>query len=174
MKQLVFKITFFAIFTFGSYSLLLADGSQNRKNILFKIERSRDADVIHYEANLLEDGSLNVVDPIRIYWVKHTRKGETGPLTKIQNSLAYGLKIIEAIPEKVEFQFVSFDQPMILRKTENGKYRVFTFFEAKEVEVERLYVHFSGGSYWFPKIGHVEMYAVTPDAGELVVEIIKP
>jgi hypothetical protein len=173
MKQLLVKTAFFMILAFD-HSVVLADGAGNRENILFIIERSRDADVIHYEVNLLEDGSFNVTDPIRIYWVKHTKNGETGPLTKIQNNLAYGLKIIKSTPEKVEFQFVSFDQPMTLRKIKNGNYRVFTQIKGLEVEVEQIFVRFSGGSYWFPKIGQVEMYAVIPGAGEVVVEVIKP
>lgn len=173
MNQLLIKTAFFIILGFG-YSVVLADGSGNRKNILFKIERSRDADVIHYEVNLMENGSFNVVDPIRIYWVKHTKNGETGPLTKIQKNLAYGLKIIKSTPEKVEFQFVSFDQPMTLKKTENGNYRVLTQIRGVEVEVERIFVRFSGDSYWFPKIGQVEIYAVISGAGVVVVEVIKP
>lgn len=173
MQQLLFKKVLFIILAFGT-SVALADGSGNRENVLFKIERSRDTDVIHYEINLLENGSFNVADPIRIYWVKHTKNGETGPLTKIQNNRAYGLKIIKSTSEKVKFQFVSFDQPMTLRKSENGNYRVFTQMNGLVVEVERIFVRFSGGSYWFPKIGQVEMYGIIPDAGEVVVEVIKP
>lgn len=72
-----------------------ADGSEKDKNYLFKIERSRDADVVFYEANLMEDGSLNQENPIIIYWKKFTTNGKTEPLTKVQNSLSYGLKFLE-------------------------------------------------------------------------------
>jgi hypothetical protein len=174
MKQFFIKTALFIILTLGPSVILQAEGFGNRENILFKIERSRDADVIHYEANLLDDGTLNVENPIRIYWLKHTKNGKTAPLTKVQQGLAYGLKILEVTQEKVEFQFVSFDQHMTLRKNENGNYRVSTQIKGLVVEVERIYVRFSGGSYWFPKIGQVEIYAIIPDAGETLFKVIKP
>jgi hypothetical protein len=63
---------------------------------------------------------------------------------------------------------------MTLKKTKNGNYRVLIQIREVEVEVERIYVRFSGGSYWFPQIGQVEIYAIIPDAGEALVEVIKP
>ena len=65
-------------------------------NLLFKIERSRDADEVYYEVNTLADGTLDTDNSIRIYRVKHTENGQTELLTKIQKSLAYGsMKAIE-------------------------------------------------------------------------------
>ena len=151
-----------------------ADGSEKDKNYLFKIERSRDADVVIYEANLMEDGSLNQKNPIIIYWKKFTINGKTEPLTKVQNSLSYGLKFLEVTSSETEFQLMAFEQSMTLRKNAKGDYKVYARIGNQEMEVERIYVWFSNKSYWFPKVGRVELYTKTANTPEILAKVITP
>lgn len=158
----------------GSLNVSFAKGSERGNHILFKIERSRDADEIYYEANLMADGSLNQESPVSIYWKKHTQNGKTELLTKVQNSLSYGLKFQEVTSYTAEFQFVSFEQPMILRKNTDGEYKVFTWIDKQETEVERIYVWFSNKSYWFPKVGRVVLYTKAANTPEILAKVITP
>jgi tRNA(Ile2) C34 agmatinyltransferase TiaS len=151
-----------------------AGGSEKDKKYLFKIERSRDADVVIYEANLMEDGSLNQKNPIIIYWKKFTTNGKTEPLTKVQNSLSYGLKFLEVTSNETEFQLMAFEQSMTLRKNAKGDYKVYSRIGNQEMEVERIYVWFSNKSYWFPKVGRVELYTKTANTPEILAKVITP
>jgi hypothetical protein len=144
-------------------------------NFLFKIGRSKDANEIYYEVKTNYNGSLNLKEPIKIYWVKYTENGKIEPLTKIQQHFAYGLKFLEVTPEKAGFQFVSYSKRTLqLRKNASGSFAVFTEVDGKEVELERVFIQIDGGTFWFPKITRVEVHTKNPQAGDLLVEIIHP
>lgn len=165
MNKLCFAVFLLLLFS-GDLLTAFAQGTVKNKNYLFKIERNRDADEIYYEANLTDDGRLIQEQPIQVYWVKHTANGKTEPLTKVQNSMSYGIKFLDISSEKTEFQLVSFDQTMTLRKNSAGEYKVFTWFDNQESEVERIFIWFSNKSYWFPKVGRVECYAKNAKTNE--------
>ncbi|MBN1987716.1 MAG: DUF4833 domain-containing protein [Prolixibacteraceae bacterium] len=167
-------IVLLGLILMGVPSSSFAFDSENNKNYLFKIERSRDADVVIYEANLSKDGSLNQKDPIRVYWKKNTDNGKIESLTKVQNSLSYGLRIIEVNSFKTEFQLVAFEQPMTLKKNTDGDYKVYVWIEDQEMEVERIYVRFSNKSYWFPKVGSVGLYTKAVNTPEILAKVITP
>jgi hypothetical protein len=158
----------------GVISPSFAYGSENDKNYLFRIERSRDADVVIYEANLREDGSLNQENPVCVYWKKLTDNGKTEPLTKVQNSLSYGLKFLEITSFETEFQLVAFEQSMTLKKNTDGDYKVYVSIDNQEMEVERIYIWFSNKSYWFPKVGRVELYTKAASTPEILAKVITP
>ncbi len=153
-----------------------ATGSEiSNNNSLFKIGRSKDANEIYYEVKTNPDGSLDIKDPIQIYWIKYTKNNTIEPLTMVQQKFAYGLKFLETTPEKAEFQFVSYSKrTLLLRKNSNGNYGVFTEVDGREMELERVFIQIDGGTFWFPKITRVEVHAKKAEAGELVVEVIRP
>ena len=47
---------------------------------LFKIGRSKDVNEIYYDIQIDTDGKLNLVKPVKIYWIKHTSGGKIKPL----------------------------------------------------------------------------------------------
>lgn len=175
MKNFVKYIILINTFIFLFEITALADGKNERQEnkLLFKIERSRDADEIYYEVNTLADETLDTDNPIRIYWVMHTQNGQAEPLTKIQKSLAYGLKFSNVTPDTAEFQFVSFEQSLILQKAKNGIFRVFADIDGQQVEVDQINIEFLNNSFWFPKIGKVEMVATLPNTGKTLTKEIK-
>lgn len=175
MKQ-YFKTTII-LAVFLAFSLIsgasISENSNN--NSLFKIGRSKDANEIFYEVKTTQNGSLDLKEPIKIYWVKYTKNNAIEPLTMVQQKFAYGLKFLETTQESAEFQFVSYSKRTLsLRKNSHGNYGVFTEVEGKKVELERVFIQIDGGTFWFPKITRVEVHAKKAEAGELVVEVIRP
>ena len=175
MKQLIKTTIFLAVFLVFGLVSGASDLVNSNRNSLFKIGRSKDANEIFYEVKTTTSGSLDLKEPVKIYWIKYTENNEIEPLTMIQQKFAYGLKFLEVTTEKAEFQFVSYaKRTLTLRKNNTGKYGVFTEVEGKEVELERVFIQIDGGSFWFPKITRVEIHAKKAEAGKLVVEVIKP
>lgn len=169
--QIIFTILFFVT----GLTLNASEFDDSDNCFLFKINRNRDANEIYYEAKTTPDGSLDINEPVNIYWIKYTNKGKTEPLTKIQQHFAYGLKFLEIAPDSAVFQFVSFSgKTLILRKKEFGNFAVYTVMEGVEVELERVFIHIDGGTFLLPKITRVEIHAKSPIQNQLVVEIIKP
>lgn len=163
------------LFVISSAFVSASEFADSDNCLLFKINRNRDANEIFYEVKTEPDGSLDLVEPVKIYWIKYTKKGKTEPLTKIQQHFAYGLNFLEIASDSAAFQFVSFSEKTLkLRKNELGNFAVFTKMEGIEVELERVFIHIDGGTFLLPKITRVEIHAKNPQANQLVVEIIKP
>ncbi len=88
---------------------------------LFKIDRSRDPDIVMYDVNLDSQGNLNMSMPISVYWKKITEDGQFESLTGIQRNFGYGLKFQNISETMAEFQFVSsLDRTFELRKSGNN------------------------------------------------------
>jgi len=163
------------ISTLVSTAFIYPGGSYvaTERNMLFKIDRSRDPDVIVYDVNLNSMGELDKSNPINIYWIKNTQKGIIKPLTGIQKKFGYGLKFISISENMADFQFVSyFDRVFKLRRTDNNQFKVFTVSHNKKVEVQRLYVQFEDKSSWIPNITNIELYGIDTDNGNPVSESI--
>lgn len=175
MKQFI-KTAVFSVFLLLISMASNAIGlEKNNNNSLFKIGRSKDANEIYYEVKTKQNGSLDLKEPIKIYWIKYAKNGELESLTKIQQHFAYGLKFLDVTPEKAKFQFVSYSKRnLLLRKKTDGNYGVFTQAEGREVELERIFIQIDGGTFWFPKITRVEVHGRNTQAGDLLVEIIHP
>lgn len=142
---------------------------------LFRIERSRDANTIFYEVRLNENGKLNMSNPIKIYWIKYTDKGQKEPLTWIQTKFAYGIKYLETDHEMAKFQFVSYrKRDFILKKDKAGQFKVYTQLNGKLVVVNKIFIQIDGGSFWFPEIPKVELYALDYLADKEFIETIRP
>lgn len=175
MKQLIKAITFLAVFLVFGPVLEVFSSENSHRNSLFKIGRSKDANEIFYEVKTTPGGSLDIKEPIKIYWIKYTENNSIEPLTLVQQKFAYGLKFLKVNSESAEFQFVSYSKRTLsLRKNSNGNYGVFTEVDGKEVELERVFIQIDGGTFWFPKITRVEVHAKKAEAGELLVEVIEP
>lgn len=175
MNQFTNKILLVFGLVIGILNSSNAISSDSTNATLFKIGRSKDANEIYYEVKTNRDGSLDLKEPIKIYWVKYTENGEIEPLTKIQQHFAYGLKFLKVTAEEASFQFVSYSKrTLTLRKTEDGSYGVFIIVDEKEVELERVFIQIDGGTFWFPKITRVEVHTRNPQEGDLLVEVINP
>ena len=142
---------------------------------LFKIDRSRDPDIVLYDVNVDSQGNLDTSMPISVYWKKITENGVFEPLTGIQKKFGYGIKFQNINNHSAEFKFVSsLDRIFELRKSGDDHYRVFTFSEGHKVEVKSLYIHFEDDTFWFPEISSIELVGIDVALGGLITESIIP
>lgn len=144
------------------------------RQFLFKIERTRDADEVYYDANLLADGSLHLENPVSVYWVRHTADGRHEPLTWMQRRYAYGLNILERATDRVVFQFVSYSKmTFVLRRDRHGVFKVFVANTHKS-QVMGIRVFFEPGTLLLPSIEKVELHTIHAGTGSLMVQAIRP
>ncbi len=170
------RIFFGFIFLFSFLSFAYSKFPENTGNKkLFKIIRSRDVDEIMYDINLTNTGTIDISNPVNIYWVKKTENGNTESLTRIQKKYAYGLKFSNVSEEKADFEFVSFlDRSFFIRKAPDHIYKVYTNLDNKKIELSSLFIEFEGNSFWFPKIIKVELRGVDITNGKPIIETIVP
>ena len=142
------------------------------KDILFKIDRSRDADAIFYNLNINDSRILHRDNPIDVMWVRNSEHGQIEPLTWIQNRYAYGVKLLGSNNGDTKFCFVSYPEREFTLRPKNNRYKVYTISNNREVEVNRIYIQFNGGTFWIPIITKIELHGVSN--GIATVEIIIP
>lgn len=149
--------------------------SKTKSHNLFKIGRSRDANIIKYDVNLDDKGNLISEKPIKVYWVKNTDGGKIESLTYIQRTMAYGIKILENEKSQVKFQFISYNKrSFFLKKGSNNKYAVYTWLKDKWVIVKDIFIQIDGGTFMVPVISYVQMNWKDPKSSTIGTEIIKP
>jgi len=142
---------------------------------LFKIDRSRDPDIVVYDVRLDSQGKLDTSSPISVYWKKFTRDSIFEPLTGIQKKFGYGIKFQNIDEHSADFKFVSsLDRIFELRKSGNNHYKVYTYSEGNKVEVKSLFIHFKDDSFWFPEISRIELVGLDTEKGSMVSESIIP
>jgi hypothetical protein len=169
-QNILIIVCFCSSFVLKSSALI-----ENPDYNLFKISRSRDADVIFYDVSLRADGKLDAGTPVNIYWKRRTKGSEREPLTRIQNRYSYGIKLLETSGDHAKFKFVSFDSKEFrLEKSDEGRFMVFTVIGNKTVIVERIFVQFDGGTFVAPVISEVILYGRDVESGLLLTEDIKP
>ena len=83
-----------AMWWFAVLALLAAPAAaQIKTSPLFIIERSKNANVLHYDARLTADGKLDPKGPVIAYWVMLAEDGRREKLKWIEKKKAYGFTI---------------------------------------------------------------------------------
>jgi len=149
--------------------------SPNPTSNLFSIGRSKDANEIFYSINLDKYNKLNIEEPIKVYWLKKTENNTFEPLTWIQKKFAYGIVYLTKSDYYATFRFAAYDKRVFeLKKNKDNKFKVFTISENKEVEVNKIYIYITGGTFWIPEIPKVELFATITGTDKKIKETIIP
>jgi hypothetical protein len=62
---------------------------------LFVIERSTNANVIHYAAKVNDEGGLDSREPVVAYWIMAAEDGRRQPLNALERVRAYGFTVLK-------------------------------------------------------------------------------
>ena len=161
------------VLTFGL--LVVGFSSTTSSSSLFSIVRSKDANEIFYTINLDNSNKLNTENPINVYWLKRTENNKVEPLSWIQNKFAYGIVYLSKSENYAKFRFAAYDKRVFeLKKNNHNEFKVYTISENKEVEVNRIYIYITGGTFWIPEIPKVELYATISETDKKMKETIIP
>lgn len=156
------------------YPVRIITANIPQTHALFKIERSKDSNEIHYAIH----ASANMLDkrePVSVFWLKRQSGMAIEPLTWIQKKYAYGLKFISVSKTNATFQFVSYNKRNFeVQLDRDGRYKVFTLINQSRAIVDRIYIQMDGGTFWFPIISRVSLYAHDANTGAYLVETIIP
>ena len=155
--------------------LVVGFSSTTSSSSLFSIVRSKDANEIFYTINLDNSNKLNTENPINVYWLKRTENNKVEPLSWIQNKFAYGIVYLSKSENYAKFRFAAYDKRVFeLKKNNHNEFKVYTISENKEVEVNRIYIYITGGTFWIPEIPKVELFTTISGTDKKMKETIIP
>lgn len=169
-SRIVFACTLCAVF----FAAVLASGQSRETVELYRIERSLNANVVHYDANLTPEGDLHPSKPVVGYWILHEKGGKRQELTQIDKKMAYGFKV-ERDPGA---DFVTM-RPSPNPKREirvyrvNDGWRAETLINGQPAFLEKVYVKTKGSGLNI-KVEYVEVFGHEIRSGDELYEKLPP
>jgi hypothetical protein len=153
---------------------LLAARMDIRQTPLFVIERSANANVVHYDANIGANGELDPHQPITAYWVMAAIDGHREELTPLEKSRAYGFTVESSPdPNSYHLRLVAQRRRDIAVVRQGGEVRAETFIDGRHAHLQKLYVS-THKILAVPTVQYIELFGVDVATGERVSERVQP
>jgi hypothetical protein len=133
---------------------------------LFIIERSKNANVVHYDARLTADGKLDPKEPVVVYWVRLAEDGRRKELSWIQKKMAFGFTVTPD-PSLDGFRMTLMAAPerQITVKKEKDAVRAEAVIDGRPAVLEKMYINSSDGLMG-PKVHYIEVHGKDLQTGE--------
>ena len=152
---------------FALLGLLAAPAAaQIKTSPLFIIERSKNANVVHYDARLTADGQLDPTEPVIAYWIKLAEDGRQEKLSWIEKKKAYGFTIKpDSSVNGYKMTLVAAPERQITVKNEKDAVRAEALIAGRPAVLQKLYINASDGLTG-PKVQYIEVYGKDLQTGE--------
>ena len=113
---------------------------------LFIIGRNKNANVVHYDAQLTADGKLDPKMPVIAYWVMLAKGGQRKNLSWIEKKMAYGINIKpDPSVNGYKMTIVAATQRSITVKKVGSAFRAEIVIDGRPAILEKMYIDASGG-----------------------------
>jgi len=141
---------------------------------LFKIERSKNANIVQYDVQLTPDGRLYPKEPVIAYWVRLAEDGRRRDLSFIQKKWAYGFETkCEAKGNFATMKMVAKIGRKIKVYEVDGTYRGEIQICGHPAFIDKVFI--TSIEYgFFPKVKSIELYGKDTKTGEDRYEKIRP
>jgi len=148
--------------------------AQTKTSPLFIIERSKNANVVHYDARLTADGELDPKEPVIAYWIRLAEDGRREELSWIEKNKTYGFAI-KPDPSVEGYQMTLAADPerQITVKKDKDVVRAEAVIAGRPAVLEKMYINASDGLTG-PKVHYIEVYGKDLQTGEKCREKMVP
>jgi Domain of unknown function (DUF4833) len=150
--------------------LTISAAAQITTSPLFIIERSKNANVVHYAAQLTADGKLDPSEPVTAYWVMLAEDGRRKKLNWIEKRKAYGFTIKPGVSANSYIMtLVAYPEHQITVKQENDSVRAETVINGRPAVLGKMFINASEGLFG-PTVISIEVYGKDLQTGEMLHE----
>jgi hypothetical protein len=140
--------------------------AQKNTQPLFIIERSKNANVVHYDARLTADGEIDPNEPVIAYWVMLATDGHREKLNWIEKKKAYGFTIKpDPSVNGYKMTLVAVPQGQITVRKEGDTIRAELVIDGHPAVLEKIYINASDGLLG-PKVHYIELHGKDIKTGE--------
>lgn len=135
---------------------------------LFFIQRSKNANEIHYDARVTSNGALDAKDPIDAYWLRKATDNSRGPIGVFQK-MAYGYDVDKNADGTYKMKLTAFKKRPLTLVRVNGKWRAQVMIAGKDAYLNHLYIA-TDESGVIPKVLYVDVFGEETSGGKPVTE----
>jgi len=112
---------------------------------LFIIERSNNANVVRYDAQIGKDGALNPREPVIVYWVMAAEDGRRQNLTSLEREYAYGFTVNRDPSDQSYWMALASQKHRRIHIYQEGdKVRAVTLIAGRQAFLRKIYVKTRG------------------------------
>jgi len=142
-------------------------------NRLFIIERSKNANIVCYDAKFSKDGLIDKENPVDAYWLLYAEKTGDREELSLFDKKAYGFK--------TTYNEETNDYNFILKAVENknmnivmvdGKPKVKIMINDTESYLTKVFIQSKDGAFGIPKVYYYVLYGTTVGTNENIEEKI--
>jgi len=150
----------------------LSQGLETRH--LFKIERSKNANIVQYDVQVTSDGKLYQKEPIIAYWIRLAEDGRKRELSFIQRKFSYGIRTkYHPVSNSAILKIVAARSRSIKVYEVEGVYRGETRINGQPAFLERIFVTSSKHGF-LPKGNSIELFGKDIKTGVDCYEKLTP
>ena len=151
----------------------LAEPTSQATQRLFRIERSKNANIVAYDLRLGGDGKPDPKTPVEAYWV-YAADGAREALSLVQKKLAYGFKSRLESPDVVVLRMVADLGREIRVERVGGVFRALVDIDGKRAVLDHIYVKSIERTLRLPSVEFVDLFGVDLATGAERHERIVP
>jgi hypothetical protein len=151
-----------------------ADAETIRAQTLFVVARSKNANVVHYDARIRSGGELDGNEPVVAYWRLLAEDGRREELGFLERRLAYGFDAVFT-PDRRAVRLLLRAFPVREARVERGakgRYQAVLSIAHKPARLERIYVATDERGVT-PSVRYVELFGVALGDAARLSERIK-
>jgi Domain of unknown function (DUF4833) len=139
---------------------------------LFRIERSKNANIVQYDAALESVEKLAPREPVVCYWVLHAEDGRREGLSSLDHR-AYGFKVAPE-PSGSWLLYLNASKSRSIRVVHwQGRWVAQIVIRGRSAVLTRMFVS-SDESAFIPRVRWVDLFGLDMVTGEPVTERLKP
>jgi hypothetical protein len=132
---------------------------------LFKIERSKNANIVQYDANLDDSGNIDAKKPIDYYWLLHASDGSREEITAFQKK-AYGFSVKYNEAGYFDMQMKAVEDRKLKVSLINGEPKAEILINGKNAYLSKIYIDSTDNFIGIPKVNYYTLTGNDIETGE--------
>lgn len=138
---------------------------------LFVIERSKNANVVHYDVNIAAGGKIDPKEPVIAYWIMLAKDGHKEGLNSIEKNV-YGFKCTLDKSKTFYHMIMNIMKDRGIKVYQQGEgYVAEIHIDGKPAYIEKVFIN-STETMIFPKVHFVDLFGKDTTTGKNVHERI--
>lgn len=156
----IVKLFAFAIAALSVYSFSFAANEP-----LFKIERSKNANIVQYDANMDADGGIDRKKPIDHYWLLYASDGSRQELNMFQNR-AYGFSVDYNDSGYFDMRMKAVENRPLRIFLVDGRPKAEIMINGKNAYLSKIYIDSKDNFAGIPKVNYYILTGNDAETGE--------
>ena len=145
-----------------------------RTQHIFKIERSKNANIVQYDVQIKADGKLDPKKPVVAYWVRLKSDGRKEDLKWVEKKFAYGFSAkYDAKTNTAVMDMAAKIKREIKVLEVESEYRAETTIDGQPAFLDKIFIS-SKGKGMSTKVKYMELFGKDVETGKDRYEKFKP